>query len=640
MSDLQSTASAPLTVAINVGANMLAEHRDFVLSFIERSDAKRQPLMDLRDEVWENYMVAPAGDLARRRITLGQGLGSSTTAWHDSEKLGRARLKDPETHVAIETLCAQATGLLFGSRDYLQAIPVGADDPEKARLISRLLMAVLEQPGFFRTVYQLFKNAFIFGTSIVEMGWETRSRTQWVPRPVIDSLGRLTGARELVPTEVAYRDRPLLVEIDGYDFYPDPSGTRIQHDMVGAAKRFTVTTQEAMRLMEAGTYPERDAVKRAIARAAEGNRVRPGTGRMDNREQEAANLLPPPFGLMTGFEYQGEYPGRTSDGFSNRVITVLNGEVVRSYGIPYTDGNIRWKELVVNPVNGRFWGLSPAEVIRFLQDSTDHFMMSLQDATNAAIRGPLLVGRGFGGDPEALRNPRQNEVIEVTDPTKVQRVPQSESVLALAMQELANRRLTMREAAGSNGQMLPMPSSGARGGATEISEIVRLASQRSEAMISLVEREDFPHIGRTLHTMLRQFVDPSDELVAIYGGERFSMTLDDIDVDADVRFVGSRSVASKFQRTAAMKEAISIIGTNPEILDYLPELVVRHLRDNLDIQDADAHVARAMMALDTARKAAAAAEAQAAGKPVPGSGSESNFGTQAGETERGGQRLA
>jgi hypothetical protein len=326
---------------------------------------------------------------------------------------------------------------------------------------------------------------------------------------------------------------------------------------------------------------------------------------------------------------------------SNRVITMLEGELVRGHGNPYIDGAIRFKELVVNPVHGRFWGLGPAEVARYLQDSTDHFMMALQDATSISIRGPLLASRGFGGDPERIRQARLGDVVEVTDKDKIGPLMRDMSPLALAMQELARRKMSMREAMGSSGQMLPMPSSGARGGATEVSEIVRLASQRGEAMIALIEREDFPHIGRTIHSLLRQFVDPNDELVAVYAGERFSTSLEEIDVDADVRFVGSRQAQSKFQKVSALKEAIATLSTNPEIMQILPDLIVRYFRDGLEIADADDLIVRAQQAL-AARQAAEAAQAMeaAGGQAVPGSGTESNFGSQAGETERGGVRVA
>lgn len=636
MPDVQSTVSAPAIVRVRAAIEREGQKR-FLLDFLERSSRSREPFVDTWNEIWDNYLVVPSGT-----TSSAQWRGTSLwPAFSGSRSVGveRSVLKDPETHQIVESLAAQSLGLLFSSRDYIQATPVGADDPEKARLISRLLMAILDRPGLFRTAYQLFKDAFIFGTSIVELGWETRSRIQYVPTPVLDDMGYPAGT-QMIPTEVMYRDRPLFRQIDHYDFFPDPSGTRIQEDMIGCAKRFTITPQEARRLAEAGTYDDSIAVERAIISMKKLPPI--GEGMVSPQQRQFDRLidrLPTKMGLLCGFEYFGEYPERTSDGMSNRKITVLNGEIVAGYGNPYMDGAIPYKEIVVNPVQGRFWGLSPAEVIRYLQDSVDHFMMMLQDATNTALRGPLLAGRGFGGDNERIRNAKYGDVIDVNDPSKIARIPSDTSVLQLSMIELARRKVGMREATGSASPQQPVPLSG-RPTATEVSEVTRIASQRGEMMTVLIERDDYPHIGRTLHYRMRQFTKPDSDLVGVYAGERFSVTLDDIDIDADIRFIGSRQAASKFQKFAALKEAYTILSTNPEATVMFPELVVRIFRDGLDIADADAIVAKAQMMIDSReRLAAARGQEPGRGQASPGSGSESNFGTEAGETERQGGEI-
>lgn len=633
MADPQSTVSAPLISGIRSAIEREGQKR-FVLDFLERSARSREPYVETWNEIWDNYLVVPSGT-------------TSTAQWHGtslwpsfpstrSAGIERSVLKDPETHQIVESLAAQSLGLLFSTRDYIQATPVGADDPEKARLISRMLMAILERPGLFRTAYQLFKDAFIFGTSIVELGWETRSRMQYVPTTIFDAMGYPMGS-QLVPKEVLYRDRPLVRQIDHYDFFPDPSGTRIQEDMIGCAKRFTITPQEARRLAAAGTYDDPAAVERAIVTS----RKQPvGVGQMVSVQQKQfdrlVDKLPTKMGLLCGFEYFGEYPDRTADRMSNRKITILNGEIVAGYGNPFMDGGIPYKEIVVNPVQGRFWGLSPAEVVRYLQDSTDHFMMMLQDATNTALRGPLLAGRGFGADPERIRQAKFGDVVDVNDPTKILPIPRDTSVLQLSMMELARRKVSMREASGANSPQQPVPLSG-RPTATEVSEVTRIASQRGEAMTMLIEKDDYPFIGRTLHLRMRQFTDADSELVGVYQGERFNATLDDIDIDADIRFIGSRQASSKFQRFAALKEAYTILSTNPEATMMFPELVVRIFRDGLDIVDADQIVAQAQMMIDSREKLLASrAQEGTKGQAIAGSGSESNFGTQAGQTEKQG----
>lgn len=634
--DPQSTVSAPALVGLRSFVDREGQKR-YVLDAWERGMRAREPFVETWNEIWDNYLVVPNGT-TRNAQWHGTSLWPAFPNTRGSA-MERSVLKDPETHQIVESLAAQSLGLLFSSRDYIQAIPVGADDPEKARLISRLLMAILEQPGFFRTAYQLFKDAFIFGTSIVEIGWETRSRMQFVPQPILDERGFQTG-KTLVPSEVIYRDRPLFRQIDHYDFVPDPSGTRIQEDMTFCGKRFSITANEARRLAKSGTYDDAEAVERAIQTMQKPPMTSSQQTPQQRQFEQLVEQLPSRMGLLCGFEFYGEYPDRTLDGMSNRKIVLLNGEIVAGYGNPFIDGAIPYKEIVVNPVQGRFWGLSPAETTRYIQDAIDHLTMSVHDAVNLALRAPILASRGFGGDIDRIRQAKLGDVIDVVDRTKIGPMERDLSPMQLAMQQLAREKLIAREATGANSPQQPVPLSG-RPTATEVSEVVRVASQRGEAMTTLIERDDYPHIGRTLHNRIRQFTDSDSELVGVYQGERFSVTLDDIDVDADVRFVGSRQAQSRFQKFAALKEAYQMLSTNPDATTLFPELVVRIFRDGLDIADADAIVAKAQMMIEARRKLMASQGAvQTKGQAVPGSGVESSFGTQPGQTQRGGQRIA
>jgi hypothetical protein len=629
MAEPQGTAVAPAIA--REGAIQKMQEAEFLVDFIEKSDAMRSTFVDTWREILDNYMVVPFND--RRPFPLNTG-----TAFHFQHTFGqrreRSRLKDPETHQIIEALAAQALLLLFNGRDYIQATPVGSDDPEKARLISRLLMGVLEQPGQYRTHYQLFKNAFTFGTSVVEIGWETRSRQQLTKVPVMDESGRIVTGEAFKPLETLYRDAPMIREVDLFDFYPDPSGTRIHVDMQGVAKRFRITKQQARQLVKAGVYLK-DGVEKAIRVA--NNRTR---GKTPNTEEIKFSGLPDDtvdsFGILTGFEYWGNYPRRTSDGIHNRVITLLEGEIVRSRINPYVDGRIPFKEVVVNPVGGRFYGLSPAEVIRFLQDATDQMLMVFSDAANMAVHGSLLVGAGFGGDPERLQERRVNDIIRCSNPDMVKPFPVDLGALTFAGQELARRKMTMRESTGATNPLQAIPTSD-RQTATEVSELVRLASQKVETMVSLIERDDYPWIGRTVHSRLRQF-GSANGFITTLAGEALSVPFDAINVDADVRFVGTRQIASKFQRSAAMREFMTILA-DPRIVFMFPELVARHGRDNLDIPDAEQIVAQAQQRAQQLL----AAENQKGGDGGGDGESQpqdSTFGTVAGETERDGARVA
>jgi hypothetical protein len=664
MPDPQSTAvlqgSAVLQPAVydEVGDSQAAEGPAFLFDMVKKdevdymhnhvmmSDNTRRKFVDVWDEIWMNYLVTiPQGNVfPLRNVVPAQliglpGYGQPVQPW--------ARLKDPETHQVVETLAAMGIGLIFGSRDYLQAMPIGIDDPEKARLMTRLIMAVLEQPGMFRTIYQLLKSSFIFGTSILEIGWETCERPQVVRKPILDPFGNLLGRTFDIET-VKYKDGPLLREVDIYDWYPDFAGTRIQEDMTFVAKRFRITKHKALAMANAGIY-NKDDVMLAIRLGEDSQAKQPdnigGAGSYAQQYTEGQAMLPQKYGQMTGFEGWGDVPFREPDGYQNRVITVINGVNVRSHLNPFIDGMKPFKEIIMNPIPGRHYGLSPAEVIRFLQDAADNMLMVLNDAADLAIHMPLLMGSAFGGDPDRLKRRMPLDVIECANPDMVKPIPCDTNVLTFATNYLMRQKMTMREAAGAPNPTQGIESQG-EATATEISTISRFATQRIELMTQVIEKDDLPYIGRTIANRIRQFI-PDEGAIATLAGDQFRVKLDQIDFEADVRFVGSRQAISKFQNTARYREALNVLGTNPEIVMLYPELVTRYFRDGLDMADAENVVKAAIasyqqkMMAEFAMQAAASGDMKGAegGPESAASQTEASMGTEEGATEEEGQAV-
>jgi hypothetical protein len=319
----------------------------------------RGPNVRVWREVLDNYMVVPLNDGPTAFPRLGSR--TFTTARALTKEPGRSVLKDPETNQVIETLAAQGIGLLMPTTDYIQTMPIGFDDQEKARFLGRLLQGILEAPGTYRKNLMIFKDAFIFGTAIVHIGWETKSRLQVAEKPVFDEeTGFLIGTDSDI-AEVVNRDGPLFQQKDIFDFYADPSGTRIQEDMLGVAHKFRISKQQARRMADAGIY-DKSQVELAI-RAAGGP---DDTSNLEERRfEQLANETHSDYGMLTGFEFWGEVPFRPNDGARNRVITILGGQHVRSHINPYRDGNIPFKEVVLNPIAGKFYGLGVGETIRF-----------------------------------------------------------------------------------------------------------------------------------------------------------------------------------------------------------------------------------------------------------------------------------
>jgi hypothetical protein len=624
--DPQSTATAP---AVREGnETQRQDETRFVLDFVEQSARARNPYMPTWEEILNNYLVVPYGADDRSFYTASVA-GSAT---HTLRRDRRARLKDPETHQIVETITSQAIDLLLGQREYIAAIPTATGSYDRARLIGNVLMAFFEQPGIWTTHYQLFKDAFLFGTAILEIGWESRARLQYV-----------RGSKE--PERVIYRDQPLHRPVDIWKFYPDPSGTSIQRDMIGCAKEFEITIQEARRLAEPsedgepGVY-DKDDVEAAILAYRE---------RCEDQRKRFPSIsrqMPERFQTMKGLEYWGESPEKASDGMSNRVITLLNGVRVRSRGNVYWDGNIPFKEIVVNPIAGRFWGLSPAEVIRYLQDSADNMLMVLNDAADLAVRGPLLVGAAFGGNPDQLRDRMLGDIINCTDPKMVGTVPVDLNALQFAALDYMRRKQSMREATGATDTPQAI-GGGGQGGvdktATEASLLYQAASRRVIQMVLPIEKDAYPWIGKTTHSRMRQFID-ADTIVATLGGQAQEIPFAEIDNDADVRFVGSRHAGSKFQKAVQNRQMAEVLGSDRgERLALLaPEVLVRWFRDGMEIPDAEAIVERMTDRALALKRLSIMSQGQGGplgSVPTEQFEADETFGTLPGEAEQQGEAI-
>jgi hypothetical protein len=361
--------------------------------------------------------------------------------------------------------------------------------------------------------------------------------------------------------------------------------------MKGVAKRFRITKDEFVANCARNIYNIPEACRRVLER-------------LDTRKpkiEDDFNVggpeapLPPinvdEFGFLVGFEYWGFVPFKSRDGVQNRVMTMIGGEIVRDDIIPFYHGKLPFKEIVMNPISGRFWGLSPAEAIRYMQDSIDNMLMMVNDAGDLAVRSPLLYDNKFQGNPLELRRREPNAAIYIGGTDSVKPLQVDIGALQFGMQMLGNKKQMAREASGATDPVQAIPSGG-RKTAFEMKVLSQAASQRVGMSVQLVERDDFPWLGVTTHERLRQFI-PDEGMIATYNGEAVPFSYNDINLEADIAFVGSRHGMSQSEKLEATQQAIGMIGQNTQMLALLPSLIVRLLRDGLKFSDAEKLVAEA-----------------------------------------------
>lgn len=538
----------------------------FVMSFIDESSKGRQEFEPIWEEAIQNYIVQP------------YGLGGYTqrveypylTGRREYRNDGRAVLKDTESHQVVETLLSETWRGLFSNPDYIKARRVGIEDAFKATTVARLVEHALRLPGHPRSFYVWLKDGFMLGTGLLECFWHYDERPQ-----VVTEVGFDAGYEFVEETVITmpFYDDIRIRPVDIMDFFPDFGADRLG-DMIGTAKRFTVTAKKADDMVEAGQWP-RDAVDKAkMNAAAQDSRTqrdrawREGYDRPQAKRHEA-------FKSMTAYVYIGEVPHRPKDGERFRRIEILSGELVKSepwpYGQPYYD-------FTVNPIQGRFYGLSPLEVNRFHQDFADQILRNICDGLNKATHPPFIVERYADVDQAKLKAFKPDVVVTANTVTAVQQL-QYKPPVSEATQLYFSLKDSQRQAGGALGSVQGLGLGINRASASEAVATFQQAKGRPEMIAELIEQEYLPPIGRAVLGLYKRFLRDTQDLVARIGEQPEPVALADIHADWDVAFVGSRLAQTDEDQARSIERLVRAWIQTPAAAEIpWSELFKRHVR--------------------------------------------------------------
>ena len=534
---------------------------EFVMNFVEASKRYKDTYVGTWTEVLDNYMVRPYDGYAANGISpFSQRSDRRYSSSH------RVILKDPETHKAISTYASKLIRALFGDtrKEYIKARPVGYEDAvSKAPTVTKLLRYSFGLPGHFLTMTEAIFDMLLFGTAVVEVGWKYEERELPV-RQVESELG--------VETETVTRmrlpvyDDVILRVVDIHDFFPDPSRYRI-HDMSGVAKRFKMTPLQA-RAMASNEIYTSSKVEDAISRGVKSRVPRGEQSFRAGVDQPEDHVACGPFDEMVGYEYWGDVPWEDDQGSSRRVITVLNNVVVRDDPYPYSDYCLPFHTFVINPVQGRFYGVSPAEVIRYDQDFADVVKMLLAEAIIRQVHPPIAVDPDSDIDIAALRAWKTDAIIPVRGgPANVGTLRyDANAPNGFAM--LTGLKQSMQEASGALGGIQGEPGPD-REAATVGAARMQFAMDRPELAAMVLENECLPPIGRSILRRYQQFLD-SEGLALRVGEQPQAVWIGDIMGEFDVEFVGSRQDMTRQQKLQAYDRLISMANAIPPMAALVP----------------------------------------------------------------------
>jgi hypothetical protein len=579
-----------------------ARSYEFAMSFVAASEKYRAQFVDRWKEVVANFAVEP------NYIDGGYSKSPYTyTKQRGGPGLDKIVLKDPETHKAVMTYAAKLVRTVLGDpgREFVKAKPRGYEDaPQKAPTASKLISYAFGLPGHFRTMVEAIVDMLLFGTSIVEVNWCYEEREMPV-REVVSELGveTETYTRARVPV---YDDVKLTV-LDVNDFYPDPTRYRIQ-DMAGCAKKFRMNAIEARYKAASGIY-DSAAVERAIGNLAKNE----GTGSAEVTSFRAGLDQPQTrqgvsqFQDMIGYEYWGNVPWEDDAGSSRRVITVLNNEVVRDEPYPLADPSLPFHALVINPVQGRFYGISPAEVIRYDQDFADVVKSLLARAIVRKVHPPIAFEPDADIDTAALKAWKPDALIAARGGPAAIGALRYDADINGGFAMLMGLKDSMQGASGAQGGIQGEEGPD-RESATVGAQRIQMAMDRPELAAMMLEMECMPAIGSAILRRYQQFLPDTEALKLRVGEQPEPIWLGDIMGDYDVSFLGSRMLMSKQQKLQAWDRLVATSQAVPPFMLQIPwdQIGREFIGDVLELPEIAARMADPMTMMLNALLAQAA----------------------------------
>lgn len=536
-----------------------AECYEFTMGFVSSSDKLKSQYVDRWEEILCNFIVEPEeGALGYDRSPYRYG-----KSYRPSKR--QVILKDPETHKLCMTYLAKIMRALFSDarREYVKAEPVGWEDaPQKAPTATKLLRYAFGLPGSYRTFQESSLEMLLVGTSIVEVGYRYEERPVNARSISVDEYGdeQSTEYGVSIPVYDDVEIRPVAVT----DFYPDPGRCRIQ-DMCGAAKRFRMTGYDALRMAQKGIY-DMGAVRRAMAGKAD-TTPRDNTNYRIGLDLPGEDVTVSAFREMVGYEYWGAVPYDAGERWM--VITILNGEVVRERPYPYSDPCLPFYPLVINPVVGRFYGVSPAEVVRFDQSFADALKMLLAEAVIRMVHPPIAFDPDADLDVAALKAWKSDAIIAARGGPNAVGTIRYNADLNGGFAMMQGIKASIQESSGARPAIQGEPGPD-REAATAAAYRVNAAMDQPELVARFLEEDCLPPIGKAILRRYQQFLGDTEDLKRRVGELPEPVWIGDIMGDFDVSFSGSRTSRTLQQKLQALDRLTALAASNPAFQVMLP----------------------------------------------------------------------
>lgn len=497
-----------------------------------------------------------------------------------SRQISRVLLRDPETFASVNIFASQIFAKLFGDDEFCRTVG-GQGDEQAVAAQTRAIRRQFRQPGSVHTMWMALLDACLYGVGWVENPIETEFRMSLGPisrdtegGPVLDYGPRVTPY-----TDGVWRN------LDIFKFYPDWS-TRFGAQMAWGVKSATLSQRNFKEYVKSLGEVRSDALARVLK-----NNTREWHESAPGRLWSEASIAP--FRLadfdkpdsekpVHFYESRGTDPRYPIDSIEHyRAIIVANGETILDAPQPYYKHT--WRCINVGLFNGRPYGISPAEVGRYEQDSLDTLRILEMEAAIDTIRTPKFINRSMLQDMSLVQGAPSGQWVPVDgNPAQAAMTfPNNTAVNIVALQNIAAKKQFYRQGVGVP-DVLQGISAGSRTTAREISEISVSANVPLDVKVDLIENEDLPalarDVGQRLILSLRDEENPDAALSARLG---MPCTLADLAQDLSIEFIGSARYAAKMGQGAALERALNMVvalGPMAQSLVNIPLLISKVYR--------------------------------------------------------------
>lgn len=541
----------------------------FAMGFIESSESYREQFVGKWKEVMSNFMV----DLdSYETYTKSNSPYRTGNVYTSSSK--RVLLKDPETHKLVWTYASKIVRSLFGDmhHEYVRARPTGLEDWRAGRTCTRYLRYTFGLPGHFRTIVEAVIDMLLFGTAVIETPWRYEERTVLARSLSMGMDGSIqdTTERMVIPSY----DDVCMRNVDPMDFYPDPARYRLQ-DMSGCAKRFRMNAGEAKRI---GIY-DQDAVDRAIANVGKSSSATYRDSFRKGIDQPASGEELSKYGEMIGYEYWGDTDGSfpMRDPLSGKmiesdrgVITILNNQVVRNDAWPLGDYCLPFNSLIINPSNGRFYGISPAEIVRYDQSFADAVKILLAEAIIRQVHPPIAFDPDADVDTGAIKAWKADALIAARGGPNAIGTLRYDANIPNGFALLQGLKSGIQEASGALGAIQGEPGPN-REAATVGAARLQFAMDRPELAGMVLENDCLPPLAKSIIRRGQQFIVDDSDLARRIGNDP-PASLTDLMGDYDVEFIGSRQSMDRQQKLQALDRFVALAQVMPALQLVLPSV--------------------------------------------------------------------